>query len=358
MEHAFTVSGKNAGERIDKFLCLALPNMSRSRIKTLIDDGRVLINRKRVLIAGWELEPEDFIEVRIPPGFGREENDRGDALAPDSGRDRKSAPGEIHHEDHAKIRDSIERHVARKGGRKIQHDAAEKLAPSRHRHLKIYFTDRDVIVVEKPAGILSVSSEGKSADDMVSEVKAFLSRRHQTSHGSFVSPLHRLDTETSGIMIFALSKDGKKLEDQFRSHAIRREYVAVVSGQVEESEGIIDIPLEKGDFHGGKKVRRAGRGEGKRAVTEFRVKERYGNATLLDVKVRTGRTHQIRVHLAEKGYPLLGDKLYSEGDRSFNRQALHAAVLGFRHPATGKKMLFHSPLPRDMRELVDKLRQG
>lgn len=353
MENTFTASEKDAGKRIDKFLCSALPNTSRSKIKLLIDDGRVLINRKRVLIAGWELEPHDLIEVRIPPGFERE--GQRQSTADEAAAGEKPGQGALQHEGHAQIRDSIERHFARRRGRNLQ---PESKPAAGHRHLKIYFRDRDLIVVEKPSGILSVAPEGKDAEDMVSEVRAFLSRRHKESRGSFVSALHRLDTETSGVMVFALSKTGMRLEEQFRSHAIRREYTAVVKGQVEEDGGIIDIPLEKGDFHGGRKVKRAARGEGRRAVTEFRVKERYGDATLLDVGVRTGRTHQIRVHLAEKGYPLLGDKLYAEGDRSFGRQALHAAVIGFRHPATGKKMTFHSPLPRDMRELVDRLRQG
>lgn len=358
MEHTFTVKENDAGGRIDKFLCEMLPNMSRGRIKALLDDGRVLINRRRILIAGWELEAGDEIEIRIPPGFEKKE-EGPEADRPEEKRGSHATTHKTdHHGGHLKIRDSIERHFAKKTPAAAHRGEREKPAQPRHKFLKIYFSDRDLIVVEKPVGIISVAAGGKEGGDMVSEVHAFLSRKHRGSRGSFVSPLHRLDAETSGIMVFALSKTGKRLEEQFKSHAIRREYVAIVSGRVDKNEGVIDIPLEKGDFHGGKKVRRADHGGGRRAVTEFRVKERYGDTTLLDVKVRTGRTHQIRVHLSEEGHPILGDKLYAEEKHPFARQALHASVIGFRHPASGKKMMFHSPLPRDMRELIDKLRQG
>ncbi|MFH0800635.1 MAG: RluA family pseudouridine synthase [Pseudomonadota bacterium] len=372
MENHFTVENRDIGQRLDKWLCTRLPGLSRNQIKSLLDDGRILINNRRVVIAGWELEADDVVEVRIPPDFEKKAGGEGSVPSPQHAApaspvtpDGAEVPAEK-----AKIRASIERHFTRQKDRhhrkpeetKKENKENKEGAQSRPGRLKIYHEDRDLIVVEKLAGLLSVASqEERGSQDLVREIKGYMRRRHRGSQHSFVAPLHRLDAETSGIMVFALSREGQKLEHQFRDHSIRREYTAIAAGRLEEEKGIIDIPLEKGDFHGGKKVRSA-EGGGKRAVTEFSVKERYRNATLLELRVRTGRTHQIRVHLAEKGFPLIGDKLYAdrvpEGIPPFSRHALHAHSLGFRHPATGKKLTFHSPLPRDMRELIDKLREA
>ena len=404
METQFTVEEKDAGERLDKWVCSRLSGFSRNQVKELLDGGRVLINRRRVVIAGWELEAGDEVEVRLPPGF--EKRERAEKSC--AGGSEEAAPSaslsmeraEVL-EEKVKIRSSLERYFERQRERKKARsaseeegkggggsrradkgrrgdrsqdskgrgrgqkslEASESFGSQGRKRLKIYHEDRDVIVVEKPAGLLAVPSEKgeRERDSLLGEIHSYMRRRHRGKH-SFVGPLHRLDAETSGIMVFALSKDGRRLEQQFRDHSIRREYTAIVAGRMEEAEGIIDMPLEKGDFGGGKKVRRAEGGEGKKAVTEFRVKERYSNATLVELRVRTGRTHQIRVHLAEKGFPILGDKLYAERAASetpeFPRHALHANVLGFKHPSTKKKYSFHSGLPKDMRELIDSLRTG
>ncbi|MBI4211131.1 MAG: RluA family pseudouridine synthase, partial [Deltaproteobacteria bacterium] len=173
----------------------------------------------------------------------------------------------------------------------------------------------------------------------------------------FLMPLHRLDRETSGVMIFAKSNAGKQLSSQFRDHLIDRRYLAVVDGVVDDDQGVIETPLEKGDFGGGRKAR-PGTGEGSRpAKSRYRVVERYADATLVDIEVKTGRTHQIRVHMAELGHPLIGDKVYG-GSSRFKRHALHAHTLNFRHPATHKKIALRSPLPQDMAALVEDLRHG
>lgn len=392
MEHTFTVTSAEAGERLDKWLCAKLPQFSRHQIKSLLDGGRVLVNRRRVVIAGWEVEEGDDIELRLPPSFERTPSAPAgppDEMRPPlemaAGAARPSFDRAEGLEERSGIRSSLERYFERQQQRRHAPPAADRAEPPRgHRrekgkdrgrergrggqarniHLRVYHEDRDVIVVEKPAGLLSVPPDEKDLhqESLLAEIHAYLKRRHPGREHSFVAPLHRLDAETSGVMVFALSKEGQKLEHQFRDHSIRREYTAVVSGQIEEGEGIIDIPLEKGDFHGGKKVRRAEPGQGKKAVTEFRVKERYHNATLVELRVRTGRTHQIRVHLAEKGHPLLGDKLYADraagGVPASHRHALHAHVLGFRHPSTKKKYAFHSPIPKDLKKLIDELRES
>lgn len=301
MKYQYIVGKGESGNRIDRFICAKLPNFSRKKIKGLLDSGSVFVNNRKVVIAGWELAVGNKVEV-----------------------------------------------VVSETGKTVS-----------RRRLHVYYEDRDLIVVEKPAGLISVPTE-KNGESLVSEIHAYIKRRHPNYKRSFVLPLHRLDAETSGVMVFALSREGEKLEYQFRDHKIKREYIAIVKGQVKGDGGIIDSPLEKGTFGGGKKVREVGSGLGKKAVTEYQVKERYSDATLLDIKVRTGRTHQIRVHLAGKGHPILGDKLYFENEDSplINRQALHALTLGFTHPVSGKKLTFRSNIPHDMKEVIDKLRMG
>ncbi|MBI4223952.1 MAG: RNA pseudouridine synthase, partial [Deltaproteobacteria bacterium] len=153
------------------------------------------------------------------------------------------------------------------------------------------------------------------------------------------------------------SKAGEGLENDFRNHRVNRQYLAVVEGAIGDQRGRIDFPLEKGDFKFGIKVREAETG-GKKALTIFEVIERYPHATLLRVTVQTGRTHQVRVHLSGIGHPLVGDKIYGAGRIPFKRQALHAQVLGFRHPRTGKKIRVESPIPGDIKKLIDWLREN
>jgi 23S rRNA pseudouridine1911/1915/1917 synthase len=296
MKRLFVVDENEAGQRVDVWLSKK-SGLSRSVLKRALDAGDVRVNGKKVYIAGWKLAPRNRVELR--------------ERAP-----TKGGPG-----------------VREKSGGFV----------------KIIYDDRDIIVVDKPAGILSVAHEGGAC--LEDRIRAYLRRKYKSA--SYLKPVHRLDTDTSGAIVYAKSKAGERLEELFRHHDIDRGYLAVVSGPMTDERGRIDAPLEKGDFAAGRKVRASK--SGREAVTEYEVKERYPNATLLQVKVLTGRTHQIRVHLANIGHPIIGDKLYG-GGALFWRQALHAHRLGFKHPATGKKMRFESPLPKDMRELIDKLR--
>lgn len=360
MDKKFDVTKSEEGERIDRWLCRKLPQLSRNQIKRTLDDGRVIINGRRVVIASWELEGGDHIELRLT-GLPADEVVSESAQRSRPPRRDEGRGGRGGHEGSSKVRSSLDRHLnKRKDNRKDKprgEDGGQKRL-----HLKVYHEDRDLIVVEKPASIPSVkmgaADGGNSLED---EIRKYMKRKHRGSSGSFVAPLHRLDVETTGVMVFALSKVGQGLEKQFREHSVRREYIAIVEGRIEKEQGIIDKPVEKGDFGGGRKVREAEKGKGMKAITEYRVKERYSNATLLDVTVRTGRTHQIRVHFASEGFPIMGEARYGEGHEAadmlpFKRHALHAAKLGFKHPASGKKMQFDSPLPDDMTEIVDKLR--
>lgn len=294
MKKVYTVSMEDRGKRLDIWLCKTIGDISRNQVKRMLDTGCVLVNKKRTYIAGWALKPNDKVEVLRP---SKEEGSRS--------------------------------------------------------FVNIIYEDRDIVVVDKPAGILSVPQADSPRPNLEEQVKAYLKRKYKT--GSYLKALHRLDAETSGVTVFSKSKAGDKLENLFRCHNIERKYIAVVEGEVEKSEGRIDAPLEKGVFGGGKKARTSEGDGGRKAITEYRVKERYGSSTLLEIFVRTGRTHQIRVHLSHIGHPIVGDKLYGR-KTPFHRQALHAKTLGFKHPSTGKKMRFESPIPRDMQELIDRFR--
>ena len=332
MEKTFTVKHGESGERLDKWLCKKLPKHSRKQIKSLLDDGRVMINRRRVLIAGWELEEDDSVDVKIPPNF-RESVRETPAEKPEVLPREKSKEGELgFHERSANISESLERHLKRKKDRpprvsKQKENKKDQRRPNLGK-LKVYHHDKDLLVVEKPAGILSVPPKGEGAHkgSLLKEVRSYLKRKHKGSKGSYIHPLHRLDVETSGIMVFALSNLGRRLEIQFKRHEIRREYVALVSGRMERESGVIKKALEKGKFGGGKNVRTTSKDKGKIAVTEYRVGERYSDVTLVNLRVRTGRTHQIRVHLASEGHPVIGDKKYMDERATikFHRQALHA----------------------------------
>ena len=233
------------------------------------------------------------------------------------------------------------------------------------RFIDIAYEDKDIIVVNKQRGVLVVADKklssggGKRGEETLADkVRGYLLRKFKGAKGAFVQPLHRLDRETTGLVIFAKSKNGLGLSKDIKEHNIKRVYLAIVEGAVDKEDGVISLPLEKGDFGHGKKVAVAREGEGKRAVTTFRVIERYADSTLLKITLKTGFTHQIRVHLAAIGHPLVGDKIYNARSKiKFPRQALHSAELVFKHPVSQKKIEVESKIPSDMDALIDKLRE-
>ncbi|MBN1282791.1 MAG: RluA family pseudouridine synthase, partial [Proteobacteria bacterium] len=353
------MSSNEAGQRLDLWLQSRLAGVSRKQVKALLDAGRVVINGRRVVIAGWELCAGDEVDVRALRERPGEAMAQGPEAQPERARRPEMRPQAKSRA--AGVSASIDRHFARRKARKKGREHRPKKEPV---SVKVYHQDRDLIVVEKPGGLLSVPNDKADArESMIDRVRSFLRRKYRDGKASFVSPLHRLDAETSGVMVFALSRDGQRLTGQFKEHSIQRTYLAIVEGRIERENGVIDRPLEKGEFGEGKKAREAEGPGGRRAVTEYRVKERYKDATLVELSVRTGRTHQIRVHLAAEGFPVLGDALYAkelaekrpelmdEVDRTlgFRRHALHAAYLGFKHPSGGRKMTFRSPMPDDMK---------
>lgn len=215
------------------------------------------------------------------------------------------------------------------------------------------------LIVDKPAGLLSVQTAEHERDTLVSRTLAYLQHRYRRR--AWVGVVHRLDKETSGALVFARTREALlALQKQFRAHRIEREYLALVEGDV-ATGGVFDAPLvrDRGDRRRG--VARAGE-PGLSAVTHYRPIERFGKATLVSVRLETGRTHQIRVHFSAAGRPVIGDAVYLRRGGppqpvAAPRQMLHARVLGFQHPETGALVRAESPLPSDLESVLEELRR-
>ena len=226
--------------------------------------------------------------------------------------------------------------------------------------LKVLYEDDDAVAVLKPAGLLTHPTEAKERETLLSRVSLWAQKRFGAGGRAYVSVVHRLDKETSGVLVFARSRRGLvDLQAQLKAHAMDRRYVAVVEGDVKGDAGTFDRDLveDRGDRRRG--VAKPGM-KGIRAVTEWRVLERFGLATLVEARLKTGRTHQIRVHFAHEGHPLVGDPVYRDPGRppfpvSFPRQALHAGRLGWVTP-DGKMALVEAEPPADFQKLLAALR--
>ncbi len=281
-------------------------------------------------------------------------------------------------------------------GRKLQQGDVVKVwdeprnAPPDPEDIKILFQDAHLIVVEKPAGVTTQrhseeqhwSARRKqrqpTIDELVvrilqrrrgAQVSGVRSRVRQRGSGKPARPprvrlVHRLDRDTSGVMVLAVSPEAERLLVQmFRRHDIHRVYHAVAQGRVEACTLESSLVRDRGDRRrGSTKLPKVG----KRAVTHVRPLEFLDGYTLIECRLETGRTHQIRIHLAEAGHPLCGENVYNnplfgkpiDDHSGAQRQALHAAELGFKHPITGEEMMFKTPLPADMGKLLVKLRSG
>jgi 23S rRNA pseudouridine1911/1915/1917 synthase len=233
--------------------------------------------------------------------------------------------------------------------------------PERRRvrsRLVVLLEDPHFLVVDKPAGLLTVQTAQHESDTLVARALAYLQHRYRRR--AWVGVVHRLDKDTSGALVFARTREAlRALQEMFRAHRIEREYLAIVEGDV-RTGGVFDAPLvaDRGDRRRGV----ARRGEaGRHAVTRYQPKERFGKATLVAVELETGRTHQIRVHFAEAGHPVVGDPVYRRRGAlapslEAPRQMLHARVLGFAHPATGASVRAISELPPDFEAVRKRLR--
>jgi len=295
-QQEIVVGEEGEGQRLDVYLAGILAGrFSRSQIKKLIEQGKIQV-QGREISAHYRVKKGDVVSVEP-------------ALASDDETRAENIP------------------------------------------IDIVYEDEDVLVVNKPAGMVVHPACGNLRHTLVNAL--LYHTQHLSSFGDAVRPgiVHRLDKETSGILVVAKNNQAHAvLARQFKKHTIERTYNVVVRGVVQHNEGVCEEPVGRA-FLNRKKVIIKPSG-GKDAVTYFRVVRRFQKATLLEVHPKTGRTHQIRVHMAHLGHPVLGDLLYGVSSPWIVRQALHAVSLGFLHPRTKEKVSFTSRLPQDMEHLL------
>ena len=306
----FTASAEDAGRRLDLYLASRLPDLSRTRIQELIDQGRVHIS-ERLARRAQRVMPGDIIDIEILPR-----------------PPLRAAPEEI--------------------------------------PLDVLYEDEDVIVVNKPAGMVVHAGAGAARGTLVNALLHHFSKL--SSLGGNLRPgiVHRLDRGTSGAMVVARNDVAHRLlAEQFRSRVVSKTYIALLHGRMSRDAGTIERPISRDPQRRTRMTARLG--HGRAAQTDWRVLLRLGNLSLIEAEPRTGRTHQIRAHFAAAGHPLVGDTLYSAprqvraGGASLNplgRVFLHAARLSFAHPRTGATIEVRAPLDPGLREYLKELAQA
>ncbi len=314
--HTLEVGLEDAGRRIDVHLARALPALSRSRIQRLIREGRVRVDG-RAARAGERTRAGSRIEIEVP----------------------EALPADLVPED----------------------------IP-----LAVVYEDPSVIVVDKPVGMVVHPAAGNARGTLVHALLHHC--RTLSGVGGVQRPgiVHRIDKGTSGLLVIAKDdRAHRSLAAQFKAHTVDREYLALVVGHFKKSPaGRFDQPV--GRHPKDRKRMSVTSRRGRPALTRYRVEREIGAFTLLRLSLGTGRTHQIRVHLSAAGHPVVGDRTYggkgaagagapgalARWIRALERPALHAAVLGFEHPVTGRRLRFESPLPQDIQRLLARLSGG
>ena len=222
--------------------------------------------------------------------------------------------------------------------------------------LDIIYEDNDIIVINKPKGMVVHPGNGNPDNTLVNAVLAHC-KGSLSGIGGEIRPgiVHRIDKDTSGLIIVAKNdKSHINLSEQIKNHEVTKIYTALVKGNISEDEATIDMPIGR-DKKDRKKM--SVTRDGKEAVSHIKVVKRYGNYTLIRVKIDTGRTHQIRVHMAKIGHPVIGDEVYSSGKNEFGvkGQMLHSTILKFKHPISGKEIMLEAPLPQYFEDVLSKL---
>jgi 23S rRNA pseudouridine1911/1915/1917 synthase len=285
--------------RLDKYLSMECPELSRSRIQKLIEQGHILVNNL-VAKVSQRLNHGDEISMLLP-------------LA----------------EPTSLIPEPLE--------------------------LDIVYEDNDLIVLNKPAGLTVHPAPGHTSHTLVNALLAYCPELAQFGNSLRPGIVHRLDKDTSGLMIIAKNSVAQQnLINQFKSHLVSKGYLVLVKGRLSPAHGIIDAPIGR---HPANRKRMAIVSSGRQAKTSYKVKEYLNNYTLLEVSIETGRTHQIRVHFAAIGYPVIGDSTYGIRSIYSKRQFVHAYRLGFRLPSNGEYREFFCDLPHDLKQTLSLISQ-
>jgi len=277
--------------RIDSWISEKLPEHSRTYIKKLIDNEAVLVNGKKVK-SNYKLKLNDEVLIHVP--------------------------------------DPVKLDVE-----------AEKI------DMDIVYEDKDILVINKPKGMVVHPAAGNYSGTLVNGLMDYCGDELSDING-VIRPgiVHRIDKDTSGLLVVAKNNVAhEKLTDMLKAHEIRRVYYAVVDGVISEESGKIDAPIGRHPVD--RKKMAVNTRNGRRAVTYFKVMERFKDATLVEVRLETGRTHQIRVHMSYIGYPVMGDEVYGRRSRKIDTkgQVLHAKILEFVHPVSGENMRFELDFP-------------
>jgi 23S rRNA pseudouridine1911/1915/1917 synthase len=295
MDKVYSFIADKPGERLDKYVCQQHPELSRSHVQKLIAEGYITVNDQRGK-PGLRLNKGDRLKVVIPP-------------APPSRLVPEAMP------------------------------------------LNILYEDADLLVVDKPAGLTVHPAPGHPSHTLVNAILSHFP--HLADIGDSLRPgvVHRLDKDTSGVMLVAKNSAAQAdLAQQFKSHSVTKAYLVLVKGKLTPENGVIEAAIGRDPRNRKRMAVVAG---GREARTEYRVVKYIGDYTLLEVRTETGRTHQIRVHLAAIGYPVVGDKVYGVKSPYLSRQFMHACRLGFKLPSSGEYVEFKSELPPDLAQALE-----
>ena len=294
------VNENDKGKRLDIYIAENFNELSRTMIKKLIESNNILVNDKSEKVS-YKVQANDNISIDIP-------------------------------------------------------EAKETKLKAQEIPLDIIYEDSDIIVINKPKGMVVHPANGNPDGTLVNAILS-ICKNSLSGIGGELRPgiVHRLDKDTSGLIIVAKNdKAHINMSEQIKERNVKKTYIALVRGNVPEEEATINMPIGRSTKD---RKKMAVNKNGKNAVTHFKVLKRYSKYTLLEIKIETGRTHQIRVHMAEIGYPVVGDAVYSNGKNEFGieGQMLHAYKLEFMHPITNKHMELTAPLPQYFEEILKKL---
>jgi 23S rRNA pseudouridine1911/1915/1917 synthase len=301
------VTQKHIGKRLDIFIAHYEPHISRSRIQTMIKEGHALVEG-RIEKPGYKVKSGEQVTLELPE-------------------------------------------------RQVREVLPEPIP------LSVIYEDPHFLVVNKPPGLVVHPAPGNYTGTLVNALLYHYGSLPSSGAGpegnerERAGIVHRLDKDTSGVMVVARTREAlSALSGQFKNRIVRKRYIALVAGVIKKGSGSVELGL--GRHVKDRKKMSVHTHSAREAVTTYIVKERYRDATLVEVEIKTGRTHQIRVHMAHVGHPVLGDRVYggSKAAKYAERQMLHAESLSLLHPVTGHPMTFTAPPPEDMRDMMEKLR--